>query len=60
MSRRKLFGDLERGLGERVEQTQPGRGADCRGQAPGGLGDCIVADSGDSFEIGLQAFDKRA
>ena len=60
MPRRKLLRHLERGLGEGVEQAQAGGGADSRGQPLGGFGDGIVADGGDTFEIGLQAFDERA
>jgi hypothetical protein len=54
----ELLRHLERGLGESVEQAQAGGGADSRGQPPGGFGDGIVADGGDTFEIGLEAFDE--
>ena len=60
MSRRKLLRHLERGLGEGVEQSQACGGSDCRSQPLGGFGDGIVADGGDTFEIGLQACDERS
>lgn len=60
MSGRKLVRKLERGFAQGIEQPQARRGADGRAQPASGFGDGIVADGGDTFEIGLQAFDERA
>jgi hypothetical protein len=60
MSCRKLVRKLERGFAQGIEQAQARRGPDGRDQPASGFGGGIVADGGDTFEIGLQAFDERA
>jgi len=57
---RELVRQLERGFSECVEQPEAGGSADRGGQAPRCFPDGIVADGGDSFEIGLEAFDEWA
>ena len=60
MSGRKLVRKLERSFAQGIEQAQACRGPYGRAQPASGFGDGIVADGGDTFEIGLQAFDERA
>jgi hypothetical protein len=60
MPGRKLVRKLERRFAQGIEQTQARRGPEGRDQPTSSLSDGIVADGGETFEIGLETFDERA
>jgi len=60
MPGRKLVRKLERRFAQGIEQTQARRGPEGRDQPASSLGDGIVTDGSETFEIGLETFDERA
>ena len=60
MTGRKLVRKLERRFAQGIEQTQARGGPEGRDQPASSLGDGIVTDGSETFEIGLETFDERA
>ena len=58
MTERELRADLQRRLAQGVEQPQPGRGTDRRGEPVGRGGDLVAAEGRKLPQVRLEGFGK--